>query len=452
LHNEFEGHLFHDNEVKRIFGLFHEEQEISQEIIAFKNWYFNMEKFQPLPATPEIFIKNQVPYNYNPQAQGGLMEKTLKQIMIDEDGDYKGDETKHRAILEFIGYLFTKGNPLSLIIFIHGNGANGKSLLLGLIKKIFEGTVSAVPLHNMGQQFGPQDLLGKKINLLYDLSRKPLTTQDVGNLKAITGGDDMTIPIKFGASVDANPQIKIIGMGNELPQINDESRGFWRRIVTIELKNSFEGRETPNLKEKLIKDGEGMEWLIYNSIEAYKEVVQTGKWTIQIGGKESKLDYLKRSNPCLYAAEEIYTKSLNRNDWISREDVVKDITDILQVEGLEIPISNHAYYQAIRAIGGTDKETSEGRRTVRGFGMIKRKTGEKTSLKLSTVIKKNGETEIKGEELNHIQADILNFLGIGSSPIGGIIEDLKTMYAIDEEDYLNEVQALLDSKILNIQE
>ena len=158
------------------------------------------------------------------------------------------DEEGYKLFLQMLGYCFTPDNHHHKMFFITGEGANGKSTLMGIISQIFHSSVAAVGLHEFKNDFGLQPLLGKKVNVLYDLPTK--TIKDTGIIKAVTGEDLITINRKHQEAVSTILGCKIIGTGNQLPAVNDDTYAFWRRVVHIELTNTF---KDPTVREKDFK-------------------------------------------------------------------------------------------------------------------------------------------------------------------------------------------------------
>lgn len=386
---QFPDFRFFEKETNLIKSSFTNIRDSMDHMILFPNGILDGKTMEFKSHSPDIFAKLRIPYDYNPDAKSEFMLTTLQQILVDDSG-----ECKLQFFLEMLGYCFRYGNPHHLMFFITGDGANGKSVLMSLIYAIFGKSVSSVPLHEFEKPFGLEPLLDKKINILYDIPKQQIN--DTGFIKAITGQDYLSVTRKYKSSVDTRLQLKIIGSGNILPPIDDGSYAFWRRVAHIELKNKFQGKlRNRNLKEQLEKDEEAMEWLIYSSIEAYKVVESTGKWSIDLDEENIETKYLKISNPVLYATKQIFTYSNHSDDYITRTDAIQVIKDWLKLEGLKVPAKSTEYYNAIRDIGGVDcKKTILGD-LERGFCMIKPRENldiRTWNVSYDTVIKVNPES------------------------------------------------------------
>ncbi|MDO5835381.1 MAG: phage/plasmid primase, P4 family [Methanobacterium sp.] len=367
-HKQFASYLaqlykekFLADEVSKILGSFANLKEESGNYIALKNCLLNLETLETEPFNKEKFVTFQVPYQWNPKAKSAFFETKIKQIL--------GDNLE--LFLQILGYCFTPSITHQKMFFITGTGGNGKSTLMALIKAIFSDSVAAVALHQFKNEFGLQPLLGKRINLLYDLPMEEI--KDTGQIKAITGGDLVNINRKHKETVNTVLGCKIIGIGNYLPPVNDDSYAFWRRIIHIELTNTFkDDNDDVEIKNKLIEDTEGMEWLIYQSICAYKNVEVNG-WASEKTQDDIRKEYLLLSDPCLYAAEELFEKTIDPDDYLARDEVVNIISDYLKAQKIKLPKSNKPYYKAIRSIGGEDIYKTLTYNKIRAFAFIKTK-------------------------------------------------------------------------------
>jgi P4 family phage/plasmid primase-like protien len=434
------------SETSKIKSMVTNYQKPESHIIHFKNGLLDTKTFKFTNHDSEKFVKKIVPYNYDENTYSDFFESKIKEILIDKEGTFQGEETKFNFFLEILGYCFKDSNPYHAIFFITGEGRNGKSVLSDLIKTIFGVHAVSVPLHNLQSEFGKEPLIDKMINLVYDLPKKML--KETGDLKAIVGEDQMTIPIKYKESWTGTLGTKIIAMGNYLPKINDASKGFWDRIGHMELNNRFVGEDQDQyLKDKLKDDILGIEWLIFQSIEAFKRVEKSKCWSIPIGTEHTKNEYTRLSDPCLYAAETLFHKTTDKNDFILKEEVVKAITELLKTENLEIPRANQVFYDAIRAIGGEDGDSSINNRTVHGFTLLRFKTPDMEG----SILMRNKEKEVEDWfSLNSAQQSIINELGIGSCKYETLVNELEVKTSFNKEDLNYEINTLVKDEVIQL--
>jgi len=358
---ETTGHPILDDEVDILVQYIFNPQVEATEWIAFNNGLVNIETGEFRQPTSDIFTTFHLNYNYNQKAYSETFDNALKDILIDD----KDGEKKYEFFFEMCGYFFTGDNKYNKMFFLTGTGANGKSTLMAIIRKIFEGYTSSQQLQNLHKDFGLQPLVGKKINIVYDLSASALT--DIGTLKAITGEDEVTINIKNKPQITMKLPTKIIATGNVLPKVNEDTYAFYRRVVHLELINTFTNPDI-NLPQKLVEDVEGMEWFIAKSINSYKNV-KTDGWSIQ-EDIESVADTYKRvADPISWATEQLIENGKD-DDFVSSENVYQAIKELLEESGMPVPKRSNKYYDPLREMGAEPtRRTLDGKQQRVWMGM-----------------------------------------------------------------------------------
>lgn len=337
------GHPILDDELDVLVQYIFNPQKEETDWVSFNNGLVNVETGEFLPPTDKIFTTTHMGYNYNTDSYSELYDETLKEILCDEEEGC----SKYHFFFEMVGYFFTGHNFHNKMFFITGSGANGKSTLMLLIRKIFEGYTCSQQLQNLHKDFGLQPLINKKINIVYDLSNKALT--DIGTLKAITGEDEVTINIKNKPQISLKLPTKIVATGNLLPRVDEETYAFYRRVVHLELKNTFKNPNT-NLHRELMNDIKGIEWLIHKSISAYQKVKKEG-WSIKEDIENVTESYKKLSDPLNWVASKLFEPG-DDDDFITSDGVYEAMRSELEKNEMIIPQRNRKYYEYIREIGG----------------------------------------------------------------------------------------------------
>jgi putative DNA primase/helicase len=133
-----------------------------------------------------------------------------------------------------------------------GEGANGKSTLINVIKALLgKENCSAVSLQDIAiNKFSAAELLGKMVNLHPDLKADKI--KDGGYFKALVSGDRIKAERKYGQPFELENKAKLIFSANEIPETDDDSYAYFRRWVIVPFNRTFEGdnRDT-NLLSKL---------------------------------------------------------------------------------------------------------------------------------------------------------------------------------------------------------
>lgn len=281
---DFELNSISTDDIDKALSYISERIKPSYNIVKFKNCLYDIGNFTIL-ETPDkpILTLTEVQYNYNPKAKGKLIVEFLESSLKQPDDTPEETKERVKAVYEMIGYLLTSGNKKNAWFIITGIGGAGKGVLTRLIVSIFgSDKVGDLKLQELTPEnrFATAHLESKQINIVRDSPKKPI--EDTGMLKAITGYDDIGIEPK-GKDKYILPKEEVpdmITVCNNIPRFKegfDES--ILQRAIIFEFLNQFRGtdKENNNLEDEILSNDEEMEFLIYQSIQAYKEMVTNGK-------------------------------------------------------------------------------------------------------------------------------------------------------------------------------
>lgn len=206
--------------------------------INFKNGMYDPVAGVMHKHSPDYFAINQIPHNYDPQAEykGTVAEQFFKGLFP--------DEADREMFFAYAGYCMTIDTVLQKFMVLLGIPGSGKSTAINLlIKTIGSENVSCISLQDLQERFTPTELLGKLLNACADLPKKAL--EQVDAIKRITGEDSIKGEYKGGKVFSFLSYAKLIYSANEMPVSLDEKSGaFYRRILAIEIT-----RKGPRIKE-----------------------------------------------------------------------------------------------------------------------------------------------------------------------------------------------------------
>ncbi len=194
-----------------------------------------------------------------------------------------------------MGYIIS-GSPKERVLPIfYGAGANGKSLLLNIISEILGKDYSFPTSANSimeadytssgsGHNTFVYTLQGKRLVLANE--SKEGQSLDVGLVKTMTGGDEMSARKAYGKNIITfKPTHTVILITNHLPHISADDQAIWDRVLPIEFANRFienpkgknEYKRDKNLSEKILETERAgvMAWLIRGYLEWKKQGLNT---------------------------------------------------------------------------------------------------------------------------------------------------------------------------------
>lgn len=257
-----------------IFSSQHEWDQ-GNDIINFKNgeliWTGNSWQIQK--HNRSNFCTTQIPHTYDVNAKCPRFYQFLCEV-FEGDSDM---EDKILLILELLGYTLVANTKMETFVILVGSGANGKSVLLDLIRMLVgDKNVAAVQPAAFNNSFQRAHLHNKLANLVTELGEgKEIADAE---LKAIASGELTTAEHKYGHPFNFRPYCTCWFGTNHLPHTRDFSNALFRRAKIIQFNRTFVYGQNadPNLKSKLVSEIPG---IIHLALWAYGEVLKRNSFT-----------------------------------------------------------------------------------------------------------------------------------------------------------------------------
>ena len=177
-----------------------------------------------LDPTPRYFTPCCLPriYDHTPTKE---WEPFLNEI-------FQGDQERIGLLQEWFGYCCLPSTRFQRMMFMIGGGSNGKSVVLHVLKRMLgRDNCSSASLTQLNGRFGLAATFGKLANICADTSTRYL--KDPAELKAFIAGDDMEFERKFCDTFSTEPTARIVFSMNRIPKTDDDSHGWWRRLLIL---------------------------------------------------------------------------------------------------------------------------------------------------------------------------------------------------------------------------
>ena len=189
---------------------------------------------------PHHRVRFAFPFCYVPEAKPELYEKFLNDLFVDDID--RAD--KVALVREFLGVaLLGYSTKLAKVLFLLGEGSNGKSEFFSIIEAIFDATgrrskmVCNLPLHKFSETFALAKLKDAYLNLVDDMSAKVVA--ESATFKSAVTGENVSAAFKFGNEFDFSPCAAHAFNLNRLPAVLDPSHGLWRRMMVVSFNRQF---------------------------------------------------------------------------------------------------------------------------------------------------------------------------------------------------------------------
>ncbi|AGH96630.1 DNA primase family protein [Pseudobdellovibrio exovorus] len=266
--------------------------------LAFQNGIVDMDQainsfFEAdvLPHTPIFFNVAQIPYSYVEKSECPIWHKIITQILP--------NPIDRQLLQEWIGYHFIPGLSFSKMMFFEGHGANGKSVVL-LVLRLLLGAenVSSIPLSAFepDKTFKLASTDGKLANICEEGGQVNRRVEEA--LKQYVNGGTFTVERKFKDPFQMNPSAKITVATNDFPQFNEKTDGIWRRILYIKFGVTINPKDQKReyLEQDFwLKSGE-LEGILNWALEGASRLTSNNSFTSSERKKEELLRLKMNSN------------------------------------------------------------------------------------------------------------------------------------------------------------
>lgn len=187
-----------------------------------------------------------------------------------------GDKTLAVYLQRVVGYSLTGRTGEQCLFFLYGNGANGKSTFLNVVKDLLGS--------DFAKQTPSETLMAKRSSATNDIARLRGVRVVIANeiedgsllaeslVKQMTGGEALTARFHYAEFFELTPKFKLFIAGNHKPMIRGRDNGIWRRIRLIPFEVTIPPQQRDkNLQEKLRAELPGiLNWAINGCLDWQK--------------------------------------------------------------------------------------------------------------------------------------------------------------------------------------
>jgi putative DNA primase/helicase len=206
------------------------------------------------PHQPDRFHTMQVPIAYDPSARAPQFEAFLAETFA---GDMDCAD-KIACVLEMMGYTLMRHARHEKFVILIGDGANGKSVLLGVIAAICgRENVAAVQPSQFGNPFQRGFLHMKLANIVGELRMGEVLPD--AELKSIVSGEPSTVEHKHKNPFTLRPYATCWFGTNHMPIVRDHSSATVRRAIVLKFNRTIPpNQRDTGLLQRLIAEAPGI--------------------------------------------------------------------------------------------------------------------------------------------------------------------------------------------------
>ena len=231
--------------------------------IACNNYMVNLATREIQPFDPKFMSTTKIPVNYTHPASvyadffNMIDDEELKNLPRIMKFFYEIMDCRDvNLLLDYLAYSLWRDYKYNFWMLLVGKGFNGKSILLDLIERFFgkENKSGETLDRLLNERFSIANLFNKMVNVDADVSADVIF-KNTGILKKLTGNDLHAAEHKFKRPFYFRNHAKLYFSCNKIPETDDDTDAFFRRIFIINFTQQFFGeKDDPHLIDKISTD------------------------------------------------------------------------------------------------------------------------------------------------------------------------------------------------------
>lgn len=210
---------------------------------------------------------------YKPDANASIWERFLSEI-------FAGDTDLIRFVQRAVGYSLTGDVREQVLLICHGNGSNGKSVFLNIVRKLLgKLALQAAPDLLMADRHRRHpteqaDLFGKRLVSVQETAEGRRFNEVL--VKQLTGGDAVRARRMCEDFWEFEPTWKLWLSTNHRPEVRGTDHAIWRRIrlipFNVQFSDSGPHRKDPGMEAKLTAELPGiLAWAVRGCLDWQQE-------------------------------------------------------------------------------------------------------------------------------------------------------------------------------------
>ena len=183
------------------------------------------------------------------------------------------------------------------MMILFGDPGSGKSTVTEILMEMLgESKYATLDFEDLKYTFGMEKILNKNaIIFSEDQTTKRIDADKIlQTIKRITGGNRISVRVKFGGNYDTKPFARLTYECDALPRFVDNAQALRRRVSILYFGRSFEDAPNVRLKEELVKELPG---IINWAIKGLHDLMKTNKFVVPEVSKVAKKELQYMTSP-----------------------------------------------------------------------------------------------------------------------------------------------------------
>jgi putative DNA primase/helicase len=243
------------------------------------------------PHDPTSHLNYRLNVHYDPKAQCPIYDKALREIFAGSSDP----KAMRRHWHELAGYILQPRRPFAVVLVLHGTGRNGKTLLIKIVTELLGvGLVYAAPVASLGyDRWATAHLANKRLFVDDDVAKQCVLPD--GDLKKVSEEKVLTGERKYRDKAEVLCGVVPVLLCNNLPVLQDISRGMQRRLQVIPLERTFAGDGEDALLLDKIRDQE-LSGVLNRMLKGLQRLLRRGHFRIPEPVKHATEKWISSAN------------------------------------------------------------------------------------------------------------------------------------------------------------
>jgi putative DNA primase/helicase len=207
----------------------------AKRFISLQNGILDLDKYLTKkpdalqPHTPNFFTLGCLPFPYDPAARASRWDIFLEEVQPNPEN--------RTLIQECFGYCFTQDTSFEKQFIFRGEGSDGKSVVLQVMRIILgEDNYANIAMEQLDikRTFVLSRLVGKSANISTEMGEMDKAAE--GLMKMLISGEPITIEEKNQPAFRFEPRAKFVWSTNVLPRFTDKTDGMSRRTIIVDFR------------------------------------------------------------------------------------------------------------------------------------------------------------------------------------------------------------------------
>lgn len=270
-------------------------------VLNLENGTLDLDTLTLNPHDRDDYLTYVLSYKYDPEAIAPRFERFVSEVLVKE-GTTETDFELCQLFQELLGYGLTNDTRHEAMVWMPGEGGNGKTVAITVIQWLLGTMAHNVNFETIGLpgNYDLADIQGKRIIFSTESEKGGKVSE--GYVKRIVSGETMAARTIYGKPFVFKSIAKVWWAMNDKPIIKDPTDSVWRRMYIVPFHRQFSDAEKDiDLLPKLHDELSG---ILNFAFDGLRRLRQRGRLPQAQASDHAKRDYRRDNNPVLQWKDE----------------------------------------------------------------------------------------------------------------------------------------------------